>query len=158
METAYYYIYSFIFFTKCHYGFQHKHTVTSSLLPCTYTYIAFMSEEMLSSIRSKNISYCSSLSPPGPSGGLLQDLQGTNRVTSVQRESCRSGHFPGLWLYSESKESALIWNLCIKITDMSDLQDVNCTLAFFHEGIPGVGREQALRLIRMIKGQTLLQR
>ena len=89
------FIYLFIF-TKCHHGFQHNNTVTSSLLPCTYTYMYSCLRKCSVPSGQKNISYCSSLSPPGPPGGLLQDLQGTNRVTSLQRESCRSGHFPGL--------------------------------------------------------------
>lgn len=30
-------------------------------------------------------------------------------------------------------------------------------MPFFHKGIPGVGKEQALKLLRMLKEQTLLQ-
>lgn len=35
--------------------------------------------------------------------------------------------------------------------------ELKYVLIFFHKGIPGVGKEQALKLIHMLKGQTLLQ-
>lgn len=42
-------------------------------------------------------------------------------------------------------------------TNKNSEWEVKYVLEFFLKGIPGVGKEQALKLIHMLKGQTLLQ-